>query len=181
MNPFKLIHTSIEGCYEIIPLRFEDSRGRFVKIFHSDLFEEYNLMTKYEEEYYAVSNKGVLRGLHFQEPPNEHVKLVTCLSGRILDVVVDLRKNSTTYSKWHSIELSGASDKLLYVPEGLAHGYYTMEDNTVFISLNSRKFSPESDSGILWNSIGFDWPDLSPILSEKDKKLASLEAYVSPF
>ena len=181
MGPFELIETPIKGCFEIIPRVFEDDRGRFVKTFHYGWFREQGLQSEYEEQYYSVSAKSVIRGLHFQAPPNAHVKLVSCLSGSILDVVVDLRKDSSSYRQFHTTEVSATKGNMVYVPEGLAHGFYVLSDRCIFLSMNSRKFSPECDRAINWNSIGFDWPDKNPVVSEKDRNAVMLNDYNSPF
>lgn len=178
---FQIIKTPISGCFEIQPHIFNDERGRFVKLFHKELFESYGLNSVYEEEYCSKSYKGVLRGLHFQTPPHAHVKLVTCITGKILDVVVDLRKNSNTFKQAYSLELDAGKENMLYVPEGLAHGFYVLSEEAIFLSMNSKKFSPECDSGIHWDSFKFDWPDKNPIVSEKDKKMIKLNDFISPF
>ena len=181
MSKFQLNPTTIEGCYEIQPNVFHDKRGRFIKFYHEQEFQESGLCSHYEEKYYSVSNKRVLRGLHFQTPPNSQVKLVSCLFGNLLDVVVDLRKSSKTYGDYFSTELSSEKGNLLYVPEGLAHGFYSLTDNSIFVSLNSIKYEPASDGGINWNSIGFEWPDSNPVLSDKDKSMPALKNFTSPF
>jgi dTDP-4-dehydrorhamnose 3,5-epimerase len=181
MNPFKIFQTKILDCKEIQPPVFSDERGRFVKIFHTDSFTEHQLATNFEEEYYSVSQKGVLRGLHFQNPPHAHTKLVTCLQGKILDVVVDLRKSSPTYKKSSAVILEAEKGNMLYVPEGLAHGFYVLSEQCIFLSLNSKKYSAECDSGIRWDSIDFDWPDMQPIVSEKDQNMPPLDTFNTPF
>ena len=181
MNPFELLPTGIEGCFEIRPRIFEDHRGRFVKLFHKERFEELGLQTTYEEQYYSISPARVIRGLHFQVPPKQHVKLVSCLRGTILDVVVDLRSNSPSSGNVFSLELDSRSGNMLYVPEGLAHGFYVLSENATFLSMNSKKFDPECDRGIRWDSIPFDWPDRDPIVSEKDTTMVSLDAFQNPF
>ena len=181
MNPFELIPTGIEGCFEIRPRVFEDQRGRFVKLFHREFFDELGLRSSYEEEYYSVSPARVIRGLHFQVPPREHVKLVSCLLGTILDVVCDLRTDSNSFGQVYSLKLSSETGNMLYVPEGLAHGFYVMSESATFLSMNSKKFAPECDRGIRWDSIPFDWPDKDPIVSEKDTKMVSLDAFENPF
>ena len=181
MNPFQLIPTNIEGCFEIQPRVFSDERGRFVKLFHEELFTEMGLMGRFEEEYYSVSPARVLRGLHFQVPPNGHVKLVSCLKGSILDVVYDLRSQSGSAGKVFSLELSSEKGNMLYVPEGLAHGFYVQGKSATFLSMNSRKFSPESDRGIRWDSIPFQWPDRNPVISEKDREMVPLGEFNNPF
>ena len=181
MNPFSVKSTNIEGCFVIQPKVFSDHRGKFVKVFNSDSFSELNLMSSFEEEYYSVSKKGVLRGLHFQTPPDAHIKLVTCIEGKIIDVVVDLRKKSSSYLKVFSLEINSDLGNMLYVPEGLAHGFYTLSEEAIFLSMNSKKYSPECDNGIKWNSIDFDWPDKTPIVSEKDDNMPLLKNFNSPF
>lgn len=181
MNPFELVPTGIEGCFEIRPRIFEDVRGRFVKLFHRDFFEELELQSTYEEQYYSVSPARVIRGLHFQVPPMEHVKLVSCLKGTILDVVYDLRSGSPSSGRVFSLELSSEKGNLLYVPAGLAHGFYVSSRQATFLSMNSRKFAPECDRGIRWDSIPFEWPDRDPIVSEKDRQMVSLKDFKNPF
>jgi dTDP-4-dehydrorhamnose 3,5-epimerase len=181
MGPFEIIPTPIGGCVEIIPRIFEDERGRFIKLFHQDFFMQHQLNPVYEEQYYSVSSHRVLRGLHFQIPPHAHVKLVSCISGSILDVVVDLRRNSATFKKVSSLELNAQKGNMLYVPEGLAHGFYVLSSQCIFLSMNSRKFSAECDSAIYWDSIGFTWPDRDPVVSEKDKNAIPLNSFISPF
>lgn len=181
MNPFELVPTTIEGCFEIRPRIFEDQRGKFVKLFHQEFFRELGLHTEYEEEYYSVSPARVIRGLHFQVPPKAHVKLVSCLQGSILDVVYDLRSESGSAGRVFSLDLSARKGNMLYVPEGLAHGFYVTGEKAIFLSMNSKKFSPECDSGIRWNSIPFEWPDKKPVVSEKDMEMVTLEEFRNPF
>lgn len=178
---FELIETPIGGCFEIKPPIFKDARGKFVKLFHKDMFESYGLNSVYGEEYYSISSKGVIRGLHFQKPPQAHVKLVSCISGVILDVVVDLRKDSKTFKQFFSLELSSAKGNMLYIPEGLAHGFYVISEEAIFISMNSKKYSADCDSGIHWDSFGFDWPDKNPQVSKKDRNMIRLDDFISPF
>ncbi len=181
MNPFELVRTPIEGCFEIQPRVFEDQRGRFVKLFHEGFFREHGLQTEYEEEYYSVSPARVIRGLHFQVPPKAHVKLVSCVLGSILDVVYDLRSDTPSSGEVFSLELSAEKGNMLYVPEGLAHGFYALSERALFVSMNSKKFAPECDRGIRWDSIPFDWPDKDPIVSEKDRSMVPLNAFDNPF
>lgn len=181
MGLYNLVKTKIEGCFEIETRTFKDERGAFIKVYHEEEFKSLGLPTHFEEEYISISRKNVLRGLHFQLPPHQHAKLVACLNGKILDVVVDLRKNSNTYGTYHSVELSSENNKMLYVPEGLAHGFYAYTENAIFLSMNSYKFNAESDSGIKWNSFDFNWPNKNPILSEKDENLIELKHFKTPF
>lgn len=173
--------TLINGCFVLQPDIFQDERGRLVKTFHEGLFKENGLKTKFSEEYYSVSSRRVLRGLHFQIPPHAHTKCVTCLVGKILDVVVDLRKESQTYKQHFTIELDAENGKILYIPEGIAHGFYTLSEKAIFLSRSTSVFNANSEGGIRWDGCGINWPDTNPIVSEKDKKWRSLAKFKSPF
>lgn len=118
--------------------------------------------------------------MHFQRPPHAHSKLVYCTSGTILDVVVDLRIGSATYGDHVSLEISSDTGNILYLSEGLAHGFYAITDATVVYNVSSV-YSPESDTGVLWSSIGMNWPDDSPDLSERDMDFPTLAEFKSPF
>jgi len=173
--------TPIPGCWELRYRSFEDDRGRFVKTFHRDAFAEAGLETDFAEEYYSLSHQGVLRGLHFQTPPKDHVKLVYAIAGKALDAVLDLRVGSPTYGRYHVLELSAASANALYVPRGLAHGFYVPEGEAVMVYKVTSVHSPVHDHGICWNSAGIPWPDEAPILSERDRGFPALPDFVSPF
>ncbi len=175
------INTPIPGCYVLQPILRKDDRGRLVKIYHEDTFADLGLSTSFPETYYSVSKKGVLRGLHFQVPPHEHVKCVTCVQGKIFDAVVDLRKDSPTYGQSFTIELDSEIGNMLYVPAGLAHGFYVMSETAVFVNRATSMYHGPSDGGIRWDSCGIEWPDMDPILSEKDKEMPTLESFESPF
>ena len=177
----ELVKTPIEGCYELQSRIFEDSRGKLIKTYHEDMFGALGLATDFTEEYYSVSYKNVLRGLHFQLPPNDHIKCVTCIEGKIFDVVVDLRKNSTTYKKHFVIELDAEKENMLYIPKGLAHGFYVLSEKAIFLNRTTVVFKPESDTGIHWDSCGIDWPNKNPIISEKDANMIGLDEFKSPF
>ena len=173
--------TNIQGCYELFPRVFKDQRGKLIKTFHHDTFSELGLEVVFKEEYFSVSAIGVLRGLHFQLPPNDHIKCVTCLSGRLFDVVVDLRKNSPTFGKHFTTELDSELGNMVYIPSGCAHGFFTLTDQAIFLNRTTSVFSPDSDTGIRWDSCGIPWPDPNPILSEKDKNLIKFSDFTSPF
>ncbi|MCB4809203.1 dTDP-4-dehydrorhamnose 3,5-epimerase [Tamlana sp. 62-3] len=175
------IKTEIPGLYILKPKVFSDSRGLFVKIFHNCFFDDLGLRTDFVEEYFSTSAKGVVRGLHFQTPPYQHVKCIICLKGAIFDVVVDLRKNSPTFGKHLTINLKADEPKILYIPEGLAHGFMSLEDDTIFLNKTTTVFDAECDAGIHWNSCGIEWPDIPIILSEKDKNMVSFNNFDSPF
>ena len=173
--------TKIEGCFEIEIIVREDRRGRLVKNFHKTSFEKLGLSTDFPEHYYSVSKKNVLRGLHFQVPSQHHIKLVSCIEGRILDVVVDLRIGSPTFGEHLIIELNSEKANMLYVPEGCAHGFFTLSDKSIFLNRTSTMYSSSHDRGIHWDSCGISWPINYPIISEKDKNLPELKNFESPF
>ncbi len=172
--------TSIPGCYELQPTVRADSRGQFVKTFHSEYFGQNELETNFREQYYSVSRQGVLRGMHFQKPPHAHSKIVYCTAGSILDVALDLRTGSPSYGIPISLEISAETGNMLYLPEGIAHGFYALTEATVVYNVSSV-YSPEADSGVLWNSIGMEWPSSAPDLSDRDTTFPTLEEFVSPF
>ena len=178
---FEKIETSLEGCFEIQPIVRGDIRGSFVKTFHENSFAELGLETDFKEQYYSTSIKNVLRGMHFQTPPADHVKLVYCILGKVMDVVVDLRKKSSTYGKHQIFYLDSEKGNMAYIPKGLAHGFLTLSEKAVMLYNVTTVYSPENDSGILWNSCGIDWKCDAPILSERDKKHLTLENFDSPF
>ncbi|MDY6786429.1 MAG: dTDP-4-dehydrorhamnose 3,5-epimerase [Cyanobacteriota bacterium] len=173
--------TQIPGCYQIFPAIRRDTRGKFVKVFHQEMFERENLNFNLAEEYYSVSERNVLRGLHFQIPPRDHTKLVYCLVGEILDAVVDLRLNSPTYGKWQLFELSAERANILYLPPGLAHGFYVTSQQAIMVYNVSTVYAPECDSGILWNSVGIPWKCNEPIVSERDRQFVPFSEFKSPF
>jgi dTDP-4-dehydrorhamnose 3,5-epimerase len=177
----KIINSALSGCYEIFPEIFHDERGKFVKPFHSGIFKKLNLCTDFKEEYYSISQKNVLRGLHFQLPPEDHVKLVYCTSGSAMDVVVDLRLDSITYGQHAMFELSPAKGNSVYIPSGMAHGFYALQDNTVMIYKTSTVYAPTKDAGLRWNSVSINWPEAEYIISERDKKLVTFDNFESPF
>jgi dTDP-4-dehydrorhamnose 3,5-epimerase len=173
--------THLTGCFELQPKVFDDVRGRFVKVFQTQAFAAHGLDTNFAEEYYSVSNNNVIRGMHFQLPPMDHVKVVYCVQGAVLDVVTDLRVGSPTYGQSAVIELSSAKANSIYIPKGMAHGFCSLYDNSIMVYKVSSVYSPEQDAGILWNSVGVKWPTTQAILSERDKTFTPFEKFVSPF
>jgi dTDP-4-dehydrorhamnose 3,5-epimerase len=178
---FDVVETSIPGCLKLAPIVREDSRGRFVKVFHDESFAEHRMTAKFAEQYYSRSHKGVLRGLHFQEPPFDHSKLVYCVEGVVIDAVVDLRVGSPSYGEHVLIELSAERANQVFVPAGLAHGIYVASETAMIVSNTSTVYAPDADKGIAWDSAGIDWPDVEPILSQRDASLPTLSDYESPF
>ncbi len=178
---FDIRPIDIPGCYELRPKVQKDLRGQFVKVFHTGEFEKNNLEVNFTEEYYSYSNKGVTRGVHFQTPPCDHVKLVYCPFGEVLDVVVDLRLGSPTYFQARSINLNAEAANCIYIPKGVAHGFCVKSDSAILVYKVSTIYSPQHDSGLLWSSIGIDWSEESPIISERDQKFCRLLDFESPF
>jgi dTDP-4-dehydrorhamnose 3,5-epimerase len=173
--------TQIPGCYQLTPTVFQDQRGSFVKTFHEQVFAEHHLQTNFAEEYYSVSHQGVLRGLHFQLPPQAHTKLVYCVQGQVMDVVVDLRVGSPTYLQTEIFDLSAEKANLIYIPAGLAHGFYVTSAIAIMIYKVTTVYSAADDTGILWNSAGIAWTDPNPIVSQRDSELQPLSDFKSPF
>lgn len=171
----------IPGCFEIIPKRFKDYRGEFVKTFHEEISVACGLPTGFAEEYYSKSYQNVLRGLHFQSPPHDHFKIVYCVSGTILDVAVDLRVGSPTYGQHRTFELSDVNTRILILAKGIAHGFYTLSQEAIVMYKVSTAYAPEHDAGILWNSLDISWPSENPLLSSRDKRLTAYQNFISPF
>jgi len=178
---FELKPSKLTGCFEIQPKVFDDARGRFVKVFHEKLFAEQGLETNFAEEYYSVSHKNVVRGLHFQLPPMDHVKMVYCVQGEVMDAVVDLRLGSPTYGQYALFHLSAAKANSIYIPKGMAHGFCTLSEQAIMVYKVSTIYSPAHDAGILWNSVGITWPISLPILSARDQSFPALADFQAPF
>jgi dTDP-4-dehydrorhamnose 3,5-epimerase len=177
----KFIETKLKGVFNITPDRIKDERGVFVKVFQEGVFKEHGLNAEWREEYYSVSCRGVLRGLHFQLPPHEHEKLVYCTDGGVLDVVVDLRVGSPTYGKHVTIKLTAEKANMIYIPRGFAHGFYVTTNSATMIYKVSTQYVQSHDTGILWNSAGIDWPDANPVFSSRDKSFLAFSDFKSPF
>ena len=179
----KIIKTFIEDLLVIEPQLFKDERGFFYESYNKKKLDK-KIKIVFVQDNESKSIKGVIRGLHFQVPPFDQAKLVRCVSGNILDVVVDLRINSKTYGKFFSIELSSENNKQLFVPKGFAHGFQVLSETAVVSYKVDNYYNPKSDSGLIWNDkdLSIDWKqDLKPILSEKDLKLISFKELKSPF
>lgn len=178
---FVLKKSKIAGCFELQPKVFEDARGRFVKVFHEQAFAAQGLQTDFAEEYYSVSYKNVIRGMHFQLPPMDHVKMVYCVEGKVMDAVIDLRIGSPTYGQYEVFELSAAKANCIYIPKGMAHGFCALSEQAIMVYKVSTIYSPAHDAGILWNSVGIPWQQPEAILSVRDESFPGLDQFVSPF
>jgi dTDP-4-dehydrorhamnose 3,5-epimerase len=171
----------IPGCYEITRSVVNDHRGSFVKIYNKFDFVENMIPCDFVEIFYTKSITGVIRGLHFQLPPNDHAKLVHCIDGEIFDVLVDIRRGSPVYGKPFSLKLFSGTGKSIYIPPGVAHGFCSMTQTaTVSYSLTTS-YAPISDTGILWSSFGINWPVKIPIVSARDAAFVPFREFKSPF
>ncbi|TDT67884.1 dTDP-4-dehydrorhamnose 3,5-epimerase [Hypnocyclicus thermotrophus] len=186
ISKFNKIETGIKDLVIIEPTVFGDNRGFFMESYSKRDFSEIGLNMEFVQDNHSKSKKGVLRGLHFQTKHTQG-KLVRVIAGSVLDVAVDLRKDSKTFGKWYSVLLTAENKRMFYIPEGFAHGFLTLEDNTEFQYKCTDYYAPEYDSGIIWNDkeIGIDWElekygikeeELS--LSEKDKNQQTFKEFI---
>jgi hypothetical protein len=177
----QLIDEPLPGVKVLRPFVFEDARGNFVKPFHEGQLAEHGIAMTVREEFFSTSAKDVLRGMHFQVPPHAHQKLIYCIYGRVLDVLLDLRKPSPTFGHSIGIELSAATRDVLYIPKGFAHGFVSLMDDSCLVYKTDAAHSPSHDFGLAWNSFGFEWPVEKAIISERDLTHPSFEFFESPF
>lgn len=175
------ISQPLQGAHLLQPKTFTDQRGEFVKTFHAVMFDALGIPFTPAEEFFSTSGRHVLRGMHFQLPPHEHAKLVYCIAGRVLDVLLDLRKASPTFGRSASMELSHTNRLLLYIPPGLAHGFLSLEDDSIMVYHTSTVHAPSHDAGIHWNSFGFAWPVAQPVTSARDAGFPRFNDFTSPF
>ncbi|MBC8201034.1 MAG: dTDP-4-dehydrorhamnose 3,5-epimerase family protein [Planctomycetes bacterium] len=169
--------TLVEGCTLVTLDLFPDNRGSFTKIFNESMYKEHGIDMQCKEQFYSTSRKNVLRGMHFQSEPHAHSKLIICMAGSVLDVVLDIRKDSATFGKTASFHLEEGDGKAVFIPEGLAHGFLSLHDNSVLFYNASSEQQQSAEGGIMWNSFGFDWPCKVPILSERDTSHESFDSY----
>ena len=182
----KTIETKIKNLLLIEPKVFEDSRGFFMESYNYNTFKELGIDNVFVQDNISKSSKGVLRGLHFQKDEYAQAKLVYVLRGAVLDITVDLRKDSETFGKYEAVELNDKNKRMLFIPRGFAHGFLTLEDDTEFIYKCDNFYNPKSEVGIIWNDTGLniDWnlekyniKESELIISEKDKKNTSFKEY----
>lgn len=165
----------------IKPRVARDTRGLFCKTWHPELLGSNGISLRIAEEFHTISDKNVIRGMHFQSPPYQHSKLVYCPVGAILDVVVDLRSASPTMGKHWAWELNERNQYMLYIPEGFAHGFLSLSKGSLVCYRCSSVHVPSHDLGILWNSFGFIWPCKTPLLSERDLAHPTMGSFQTPF
>ena len=186
-HKFEFHEAGIPGLVEVTPFNVEDIRGCFTKDYSKEVFEANNIHHELAEVFYTTSHKGVIRALHFQRV-KQQPKLVRCIWGHVWDVVVDLRKDSPTFKKWLSFDLTGENHREVLIPAGCAHGYLVLEQSVVSYKCG-EKFYGEYDDGILWNDpdIGVNWPleliggEAQAILAEKDKNLQSFSEFMNTY
>jgi dTDP-4-dehydrorhamnose 3,5-epimerase len=173
----------IKGLIEIFPKVFGDQRGFFLETYNASRYNDILKNIQFVQDNFSSSNKGVLRGLHFQNPPYSQGKLVQVITGSALDVAVDLRKNSETYGQHVKVLLSAEKRNQFWIPEGFAHGFLALEDNTIFSYKCTNYYNPQSEVTILWNdrNLQIDWQIDNPIISPKDKEGMLFKDFDTPF
>jgi dTDP-4-dehydrorhamnose 3,5-epimerase len=183
----QIIKTPIEGLVEIEPRVFEDARGHFFESYNADAFAAAGIPDVFVQDNQSLSQRGVLRGLHFQAPPFAQGKLVRVIKGSVWDVAVDIRKDSPTYGQYHGVHLSEENKKMFWIPPGFAHGFVTLEDGTIFAYKCTNVYNKESEGAVRWNDadLQIEWPiqDFASevITSEKDDEAPSFADLQTPF
>ena len=179
----KIIETPIEGLLVLQPNILKDERGYFFESWSKEVFKNIGLELDFVQDNQSLSQKGVLRGLHFQNPPFSQGKLVRVIKGRVLDIAVDIRKESSTYGQHFSIELSGENKKIFWLPAGFAHGFVALEDDTILTYKCTEVYNKESEDLLLWcdNDLKIDWGINNPIISDKDKIAPHFSKFISQF
>jgi dTDP-4-dehydrorhamnose 3,5-epimerase len=180
----EILQTNLQDVLLIKPKVFRDTRGFFLESYSQRTFLEHGIATEFLQDNHAFSEKkGVLRGLHFQMLPHSQTKLVRVTRGAVYDVAVDLRKDSRTFGKWQGFELTASNFYMVYIPQGFAHGYCTLEDATEFMYKNDTFYAPDYEAALRWNdpTLKITWPITEPILSEKDAHAPLFKDFKSPF
>ena len=169
----------LEGAYIIKNFNSIDDRGKFVKTYNTTDFNKNNFEFIIKESYYSINKKNVIRGMHFQLPPYSHNKLVYVSSGKIIDVILDLRKNSKTFLEFCEIQLSENDNISIYIPSGCAHGFISLEDDTIMVYNVDSVYSSNYDTGLRFDSFDYTWKTKNPIISSRDRKLPSLNDFLN--
>lgn len=179
----EIIETKIKDLLIIKPKVFADARGYFFESYNEAVFRQNGVDVAFVQDNQSLSNYGVLRGLHFQAPPFDQGKLVRVITGAVLDVAVDIRKNSPSYGKHIAVELTEENKTMFYIPSGFAHGFLTLRDNTIFSYKCSNLYNKASEGCVLWNDsdLNINWNIENPILSEKDIIGTPFKDFISPF
>ncbi len=180
-----IINTKIQGLLLIKPKVFQDDRGYFFEPFNKSFFSENIGQINFVQDNESESYKGVLRGFHFQKPPFDQSKLVRCIKGKVLDIALDIRRNSITYGMYEKFILSDDNKHQLFIPKGFAHAFLVLSDKAIFSYKVDNYYAPNYDSGIMWNDpeLSIDWgmDEKKIIISEKDKNLFSMSEFETPF
>lgn len=176
-----IINTEFNDLYVMDYGSYHDDRGVFVKTIHAETFIKNNLEYNYTESFFSVSKKDVIRGMHFQLPPADHVKLVYVVTGSIIDVVLDIRKESKTYGSFFSIELSSKNRKGIYIGKGFAHGFLSLEDDTTVEYHTSTSQDRNLEGGIKYDSFGYKWNIENPIVSKRDTDFRPFSDIITSF
>lgn len=179
----EIVETGIPDLLIVKPAVFEDHRGYFFESYNKEKFLQKGIDQNFVQDNESKSAKNVLRGLHFQKPPFAQGKLVRVMKGAVLDVAVDIRKMSPTYGKWASIVLTESNKWMYWIPPGFAHGFVTLEDDTVFFYKCTNVYNKASEGSIRWNDpdLNIDWGITEPLLSDKDREAALFREFISPF
>ena len=178
-----LITELLPNLLLIEPKVFEDHRGHFFESYREDAFEAFGLDVEFVQDNQSLSHTGILRGLHFQREPYAQGKFVRVITGAVLDVALDIRKDSPTYGEFVAEKLTASNKRMLYIPPGFAHGFVTLEDNTIFTYKCTNYYNPSAEGGVLWNSpsLNIPWGVENPTLSAKDIELPDFSVFESPF
>lgn len=179
----EIIKTDIPDLFVVEPKVFRDERGYFFESHNQKKLKDAGLELTFVQDNESKSQKGVLRGLHFQKPPYAQGKLVRVIKGKVIDVAVDIRKGSPTYGQHHAVEISEENKRMFWIPPGFAHGFVTLTDETIFFYKCTNYYNKESEGSILWNDpdLNIDWGIENPVLSEKDKNSPRFSQLDSPF
>jgi dTDP-4-dehydrorhamnose 3,5-epimerase len=179
----EIIKTQIEGLLIIKPKVYEDERGYFYESYNEKLYQDHGIQMHFVQDNQSMSKRGVLRGLHFQNPPYAQGKLIRVLKGCVFDVAVDIRSESPTYGQWHSVILSEDNKLQYWIPPGFAHGFLTLENDTILSYKCTELYNKNSEGAIHWNDpdLKISWSYYDPILSDKDKQATLFKDFVSLF
>ncbi|MDR0604694.1 MAG: dTDP-4-dehydrorhamnose 3,5-epimerase [Bacteroidales bacterium] len=179
----KVQKTTIDGLLIFTPDVFKDDRGVFLETYNKQLFSSLGLDVEFVQDNQSVSRKGVIRGMHLQAPPFAQGKLVRVICGAVWDVAVDLRKTSPTFGKYFALKLDTENNSFFWIPEGFAHGFVALEDNTIFQYKVDNYYNKDAEMSIRWNdpTLNIPWQTVSPIVSGKDQQSTLFKDFISPF
>lgn len=182
--PFSFDTTDIPDLILITPKVFPDGRGYFMESWKRSDFYEAGIREDFVQDNHSYSSRGILRGLHYQTPPHSQGKLVRVITGSVWDVAVDIRRDSEHYGKWYGVELNPENRRMLYIPPGFAHGFFTLSNDTHFLYKCTNEYAPASDTGIRWDDkdLSIRWPlteNEVPAVSDKDKQLPAFNELFS--